>query len=57
MYMLLQEVEPLPELFWDPTPEIRKQRLPRHLVDYSSQGEFEAEKYVLTLNIHWLEIE
>ncbi|XP_068761146.1 oxysterol-binding protein-related protein 8-like isoform X1 [Montipora capricornis] len=38
------EVEPLPELFWDPTPEIRKKRLPRHLVDYTSQGEFESEK-------------
>lgn len=38
------EIEPLPELFWDPTPEIRNQRLPRHLVDYSTQGEFESEK-------------
>lgn len=57
MYMLFQEVEPLPELFWDPTPEIRKQRLPRHLVDYSSQGEFESEKYVQTLNIRHLEKE
>lgn len=38
------EVEPLPELFWDPTPEIREQRLPRHLVEYNAQGEFESEK-------------
>ncbi|XP_073245268.1 oxysterol-binding protein-related protein 8-like isoform X2 [Porites lutea] len=38
------EVEPLPELFWDPTPEIRSQRLARYLVDYNTQGEFESEK-------------
>ena len=44
----LQEVEPLPELFWDPTPEIREQRLPRHLVEYNTQGEFESEKYVIS---------
>ncbi|EDO35914.1 predicted protein, partial [Nematostella vectensis] len=31
-------------LFWEPTPEIRSQRLKRHLVDYSTQGEFESEK-------------
>ncbi|KAJ7323776.1 Oxysterol-binding protein- protein 8 [Desmophyllum pertusum] len=33
------EIEPLPELFWDPTPEVREQRLPRHVVEYSTQGE------------------
>ncbi|XP_029199808.2 oxysterol-binding protein-related protein 8-like isoform X2 [Acropora millepora] len=38
------EAEPLPELFWEPTPEIRQQRLPRYIVDYTSQGEFESEK-------------
>ncbi|XP_048585606.1 oxysterol-binding protein-related protein 8 isoform X2 [Nematostella vectensis] len=36
--------EPFPDLFWEPTPEIRSQRLKRHLVDYSTQGEFESEK-------------
>ncbi|KAJ7323781.1 Oxysterol-binding protein- protein 8 [Desmophyllum pertusum] len=40
------EIEPLPELFWDPTPEVREQRLPRHVVEYSTQGEFESERYV-----------
>ena len=51
---ILQEVEPLPELFWDPTPEIREQRLPRHLVEYNAQGEFESEKYVMfCLNIRY----
>ncbi|KAJ7323782.1 Oxysterol-binding protein- protein 8 [Desmophyllum pertusum] len=38
------EIEPLPELFWDPTPEVREQRLPRHVVEYSTQGEFESER-------------
>ena len=36
--------EPLPELFWEPTSEIREQRLKRHLVEFSSQGDFESEK-------------
>lgn len=38
------EEEPLPELFWEPTPQIREQRLKRHLVEFASQGEFESEK-------------
>ena len=36
--------EPLPELFWEPTLEIRNDRLKRHLVEFASQGDFESDK-------------
>lgn len=37
------EDELLPELFWEPTPEMRSARLKRHLVDLEGQGEFESQ--------------
>lgn len=36
--------DPLPELFFSPTPEIKKSRLKRFNVGYESQEEFESEK-------------
>ena len=34
------------ELFWNPTPEVRSQRLKRYTVPVDQQREIESERYV-----------
>ncbi len=38
--LLLQE----PQLFWNPTPEIKRKRLKRFTVPVDAQGDFESER-------------
>ena len=38
------EEELLPDLFWEPTAEVRSTRLKRHVVDLDNQEEFESQK-------------
>ena len=38
------EEEILPDVFWEPTAEVRSTRLKRHVVDLDNQEEFESQK-------------
>ncbi|XP_020914540.1 oxysterol-binding protein-related protein 8 isoform X2 [Exaiptasia diaphana] len=40
----LSEEDVLPDLFWEPTPDVKAQRLKRHLVDFDKQKDNESEK-------------
>ncbi|KAK3704129.1 hypothetical protein QZH41_019029, partial [Actinostola sp. cb2023] len=40
----LAEDDVLPDLFWEPTPDVKAQRLGRHLIDFDRQKDNECEK-------------
>ena len=43
LYFQVEE-ELLPDLFWEPTAEVRSTRLKRHVVELDNQEEFESQK-------------